>query len=202
MNLQKRDLLIVFIKNPLLGKVKTRLANTVGDEKALTVYTILLRHTLEITKQLFCDKIVCYSDFVPPLDDWSSAGFSQALQWNGDLGERMKNAFVEGFKKRYDRIVIIGSDCYELQTATIVEAFQSLQESEVVIGPAHDGGYYLLGMTKLFDELFKEKQWSTSSVLPDTLKNLNTLDVSYKLLRTLSDIDNEADLKVSEITIM
>ncbi|HYI78143.1 MAG TPA: TIGR04282 family arsenosugar biosynthesis glycosyltransferase, partial [Chryseolinea sp.] len=138
-----KQLLIVFIKNPILGKVKTRLAASLGDQKALRVYKKLLDHTLRITGNLEYDKMVYYSDFVPEKDEWLGAGFKQGLQLGQDLGQKMKNAFKDGFRAGYSRIVIIGSDCFELTSYHIAKAFDSLENANVVVGPATDGGYYL-----------------------------------------------------------
>src|SRR5918993_1040223 len=196
-----KQLLIVFIKNPILGKVKTRLAASLGDQKALRVYKKLLDHTLRITGNLEYDKIVYYSDFVPEQDEWLSAGFKQGLQIGQDLGQKMKNAFDEGFRAGYSRIVIIGSDCFELTSYHISKAFDNLENSNVVLGPATDGGYYLLGITELFENVFENKKWSTDSVLRDTIKNLTDSNIKFNLLEQLNDIDTESDLQSSKIDI-
>lgn len=184
-----------------MGKVKTRLAASIGDKKALDVYQILVNHTLNITRTLRCDRIVYYSDFIPDKDEWLSAEFMQALQFGQDLGQRMKYAFENGFKCGYSRIVIIGSDCFDLSNRHISEAFEYLENSNVVIGPAKDGGYYLLGMTKLYDELFKNKKWSTDSVYLNTIENLHKINISYRLLEQLNDIDTQSDLENSKLPI-
>jgi uncharacterized protein len=196
-----KQLLIVFIKNPILGKVKTRLAASLGDQKALRVYKKLLDHTLRITGNLEYDKIVYYSDFVPEQDEWLSAGFKQGLQIGQDLGQKMENAFEEGFRTGYSRILIIGSDCFELTSYHISKAFDNLENSNVVLGPAADGGYYLLGMTELFENVFENKKWSTDSVLHDTIKNLTDSNIKFNLLEQLNDIDTESDLQSSKIDI-
>lgn len=190
------NLLMVFVKNPQRGKVKTRLAKTVGDEKALQVYRILLDHTIIIAKRVNCDKAIFYSDYIDETDMWRKAKFNQFVQNGNDLGERMYNAFKYAFSKNYKNVVIIGSDCLELNEHIISEAFDILKDNEVVIGPAKDGGYYLLGMRKLYREVFINKQWSTENVLLDTLLDIAQLNISMKLLSTLSDIDEEKDLEV------
>ncbi|MGH2643857.1 MAG: TIGR04282 family arsenosugar biosynthesis glycosyltransferase, partial [Chitinophagaceae bacterium] len=118
-----------------------------------------------------------------------------------DLGERMKQAFETIFQLGYQKIVIIGSDCYELETADIEVAFELLGETSgkknkksIVIGPANDGGYYLLGMQEPFPEIFNEIPWSTSEVLNTTLLKLKQENISYMLLPVLTDIDIEPDL--------
>ncbi len=187
-------LLLVFIKNSIRGKVKTRLAKTIGEEQALAVYERLLTHTLRETKTLHCDKWICYSHFIPDQDPWLEAGFKPYLQQGEDLGVRMCNAFKAGFEAGYREIVIIGSDCPELSADILNEAFQSFNYCPVCLGPADDGGYYLLGMRQLYQVLFGQKQWSTPSVFRDTVEDLKKLQVSYYSLPVLADVDEEKDL--------
>lgn len=188
------NLLLVFIKNPALGKVKTRLAKTMGDEQALHVYHHLLAHTHSIAKKVDTDKAVFYSDFIDDNDFWKEAGFKQFIQEGNDLGDKMAFAFKKAFALGYKQVVIIGSDCFELNETILQDAFYVLEDNKVVIGPAKDGGYYLLGMSNYYEPLFKNKVWSTALVLPDTLNNISNLNLSYKLLPELSDIDVEEDL--------
>lgn len=186
---------MIFIKNPRLGKVKTRLASSIGDEKALHIYQILLDHTHKISRRVNCDKAVFYSEYVNNQDEWKTDNFQQYLQNGDDLGSRMSNAFIEGFNKGYKKIVIIGSDCLELDEKHLTDALALLTTNDVVLGPARDGGYYLLGMRRFFPELFQNKKWSSENVLLDTLLDLSNLNLSFKLLPTLNDIDTISDLK-------
>ena len=189
----KKELLIIFAKNPTLGKVKTRIAATMGDEKALAIYHILLSHTVSITSGLNCDKAVYYSDFVDTEDKWDNKLYQKHIQTGSDLGDRMSNAFQEGFEKGYQRICIIGSDCMEINEKIIKDAFNSLSVHDAVIGPAHDGGYYLLGLTRMSQELFENKPWSTNLVLSETINDFNKQKLAYHSLPVLSDVDEEAD---------
>lgn len=184
---------MVFIRNPVFGKVKTRLAATVGDRHALDVYKMLLDHTRAVSNALVCDKVVYYSDFIPEEDEWKQSGFRQALQTGKDLGERMQRAFDEAFKQ-YQAVVIIGSDCHELRVEHLRQAFASLERDSTVIGPAYDGGYYLLGLTTPIRELFHNKEWSSDSVFQDTVNDLRMLHCPFAELELLRDIDNEQDL--------
>ncbi|MDQ3291583.1 MAG: TIGR04282 family arsenosugar biosynthesis glycosyltransferase, partial [Bacteroidota bacterium] len=163
-----RKLLLIFVKNEIPGKVKSRLAATIGEEKALQVYQVLLKRTYEITLTLPFTKAVYYSDFVQE-DFWSPPFYENYVQAGQDLGERMQNAFEKAFEAGYEQVCIIGSDCYELTEEIILQAFDKLDRNDVVIGPAQDGGYYLLGMKALHESFFMGKSWSTDSVLPDTL---------------------------------
>lgn len=186
--------LIIFVKNPVLGKVKTRLAATIGAEKALGIYRQLLTRTQTITQSLPWTKALYYADFIPEHDQWDAAAYTKHLQSGPDLGTRMENAFAAGFAQRYQRICIIGSDCFQLTTAIIQEAFATLAHKDVVIGPAQDGGYYLLGMREPHPFLFKGITWSTASVLAETLQHAAANHLSVGLLPTLSDVDEEKDL--------
>jgi uncharacterized protein len=186
--------IIIFIRNPIAGKVKTRIAKTMGDEKALIIYNQLLAHTHGITRDLSCDKFIYYSDCTEQNDNWENDLFQKKVQQPGDLGERMSGAFLELFKEGYEKLLIIGSDCIELNEVIINNAFDILNNYEVVIGPSSDGGYYLLGMGSYFPGLFLNKKWSSSSVLSDTLKDLSASGTTVATLVTLNDIDEEKDL--------
>lgn len=185
---------MIFVKNPVLGKVKTRLAKTIGAEHALKVFQQLLEHTHQITSKVRAHKVVFYSDFIDTQDIWHEPEFQKMMQKGETLGDKMSNAFLKAFDLGYKRVVIIGSDNIEIDNNIIHNAFEILNVSEVVIGPAKDGGYYLLGMRNHHIQLFENKTWSTASVLNDTLADLKELNLTYKLLPTLSDIDVEADL--------
>lgn len=185
--------IIIFVRNPQLGKVKTRLATTLGDEKALNIYKELLNHTKEITSQTTADKHVFYFDKIEEKDLWNAPGFFKCLQCNDELGGKMKNAFKELFNMGYEKVAIIGSDCFELTTAIIEEAFALLKNKDVVIGPAKDGGYYLLGMKKLIEPVFENKQWSTESVFNETINDLTENSFSFASLPALTDVDTEED---------
>ena len=190
--MNSRDLLLIFTKNPKPGRVKTRLAVDIGDQNALKLYRYLLQHTMEVTKKLPQEKWVFYSDEIPQKDIWEEKHFSKKLQQGKDLGERMQNAFAEAFQQNYQKVIIIGSDLYDLQTGDLKQAFKKLDESDVVIGPARDGGYYLLGMKSPHNALFQNKKWSTASVLEDSLANLK--DKKVILLEERNDIDCVADI--------
>ena len=185
--------LLIFIKNPEKGKVKTRIAQTAGNERALEIYLELLRHTREVALQVNARRILFYSDFIEEEDDWSAQDFQKMVQHGADLGERMSNAFLLGLIGFDDKAIIIGSDC-PLLTADIIEmAFAKLNDYPFVIGPATDGGYYLLGMNKHNSKIFKEIEWSTESVFPETIKKIETLEAAYFLLPELPDVDYESD---------
>jgi uncharacterized protein len=190
-----KPLLMLFVKNPVLGKVKARLAVSIGAEMALEIYQRLLFYTAKITASVSVPKLVFYSDFIPESDNsFPDSYFQKTLQKGENLGERMKNAFASTFAEGFEPVIIIGSDCPQITPDILLKAFESLAQNDAVIGPATDGGYYLLGMKRLIPEVFEHKSWSTDTVLPDTLADLDKLRLTYTLLPTLSDIDEEKDL--------
>lgn len=194
METKGRELLIIFYRNPQPGRVKTRLAATIGDEDALHVYLELCHHARRITERLDVPKIVFYTENVLSNDIWPDDIYQKRLQSGADLGARMHNAFEWGFNNGYDSICIIGTDCYELTVEIVGDAFSALRSCDVVIGPAVDGGYYLLGMRRLQSNLFEGKQWSTDSVFADTVSDLVAEGLSYVKLPVLRDVDVEADV--------
>ena len=191
--MQQKNLIITFTRNPELGKVKTRLAKTIGNPSALAIYKKLLEHTKSVLRPLTCDKAVYYSVKIRDKDIWDNTIYQKHQQNGNDLGERMANAFKHGFENDYEKIVIVGSDLYDLKTAHINQAFEALEDNDVVLGPAEDGGYYLLGMKQFYPKLFQNKNWGTDTVLKETLDNLKQENVF--LLDILNDIDVYSDIE-------
>lgn len=195
----KDKLLLVFVKNPKPGKVKTRLASTLGNELALEIYQRLLAYTRDICLKTDADKEIWFGNEIPEKDLWSEAGFQRHQQVPEDLGSRMLSAFQKGFINGYKRIVIIGSDNAKITEKHIGEAFDALENHDAVIGPALDGGYYLLGIkvASNFDLSvpFRDKKWSSESVFADTMKDFEKMGLEVFELEALSDIDYEEDLK-------
>lgn len=187
------NLLLIFTRNPELGKGKRRLAATIGDQAAFDIYKFLLDHTVTITKNLYAEKQVYYSEEIWEDDIWDNKKFAKKLQTGDDLGARMANAFQEGFQNEYQKIIIIGSDMLDLSQEDLEAAFKALEKNDFVIGPAEDGGYYLLGMKKFMPELFKNKSWGTETVLKDTLADLE--NETTALLETKNDVDYYEDIK-------
>jgi len=190
----KNEAIIIFVRNPVLGLVKTRIAAKLGSEAALKVYVKLLKQTHEIVCPLTSDKFVFYADGINHQDLWENHLFYKRNQVAGDLGLKMQQAFKEVFEMGYQRALIIGSDCYDLTTELATDAFESLKQKQVVIGPAADGGYYLLGMQKMQPSLFTNIEWSTPKVLAQTIEACEKENLLYKSLPTLSDVDEADDI--------
>jgi uncharacterized protein len=196
------DHLLIFVRNPILGKVKTRLASTVGNTEALRIYRELLQCTQDATKELNAQKCVYYSDFIDITDVWDNELFLKRKQAEGDLGERMAAAFEAIFAgsdgNGMNKAIIIGSDCPGLTKDLLENAFHRLDQYDVVIGPSTDGGYYLLGTREFVPKLFQGIPWSTEAVLETTLAAAAKAQKSYFCLPKLSDVDTEIDWRAWE----
>jgi rSAM/selenodomain-associated transferase 1 len=190
-----RKALLIFIKNPALGKVKTRLAKTVGPHNALKIYQYLLEHTMEITFELDnVDKFLFYNEFIPTKDEWPSHMYQKELQHGNDLGAKMKNAFDKVFDENYSKAVLIMPDCPKMTDTLLDKAFRALDTNDFVLGPTNDGGYYLIGMKNLHPEVFDNKTYGTDHVLDDAINVINSLGKTYFKLPALTDVDMEEDL--------
>ena len=187
------QLLIIFIRNPVKGRVKTRLAKTIGADKALEVYKELLLHTFNNTKNCTCNKIVYYSESIGKEDMWQGAGYLQALQHGDDLGAKMYNAFDSAFHNAYKEVILIGSDCMALDEKLLLQGFDQLHKNPAILGPASDGGFYLIGLKNAAPDFFLNKTWSHSKVSEEMKNSLKTHGIKPYLLPELSDIDVEQD---------
>ena len=184
---------MIFTRNPVLGQCKTRLAARVGDRRALDIYLFLLRHTARVTAPLRgCDKYVFFSD--RPVDGsvWDPEVFAFEVQQGENLGARMHNAFDWAFRAGYSRVILIGSDLYDLDTPDLTDAFDRLETCDAVIGPATDGGYYLLGLTRMLPDVFRNKAWGTATVFQDTLHDLARIKAHR--LSPRNDVDYYEDI--------
>ncbi|MEM7163474.1 MAG: TIGR04282 family arsenosugar biosynthesis glycosyltransferase [Bacteroidota bacterium] len=157
-------LLIIFAKKPEMGMVKTRLAKSIGDENALKVYLKLLEHTHQIADRVNASKKV-YFNKVSSIDLLDYYKFQKEVQIGEDLGQKMRNAFLENFE--FEKIVLIGSDCIELNEDIIEDAFLALDDHDCVLGPAKDGGYYLIGSRgERLLPVFNDKEWAVGTRQP------------------------------------
>ena len=184
-----------------MGKAKTRLATTLGKEKAFEIYLKLLSHTREVALATLAERNLFYSDFIDTEDDWNNKSFIKHLQeQNTDLGKKMFSAFLLLKSLGKKKVVIIGSDCLELTADVSNSAFKLLEEKDAIIGPAKDGGYYSIGFNfeklgeKVLKQVFLNKKWSHSNVFLEAKNSFKANEVSYALLPTLSDVDVVEDV--------
>ncbi len=189
----EHHVLAIMAKSPEKGKVKTRLAKTIGEDDALTVYKNLLSYTIREANCALWDTTVYWAG--NPENTINIHDFRSTSQKGDDLGERMSHAFTEEFNNGAERVVMIGADCAEVNMQHIERAFGMLKIHDVVIGPATDGGYYLIAMNEIHNELLTDVPWSTEHVLEATkeLAEDNHLSIGY--LEKLSDVDHASDLE-------
>lgn len=194
--------LIILTRYPEPGKAKTRLIPALGAEGAadlhrqMTAYTLaqvkLLRH-----RSLTVEVWFAGGDRVQ-MQTWLGTDLIYQPQPEGDLGDRMAQAFQTAFDSGVEAAIIIGTDCPELTDVRLTEALQALQQTDLVLGPATDGGYYLIGLRRFVPALFKSIAWSTDRVFQQTIDLASNLNLSLTTLPTLTDVDRPDDLPVWE----
>jgi len=186
--------LLILLKAPIKGTVKTRLAAETGPAMALDIYRQLLDRVVAAASSLQAVELhytpAAEAQLVSP---WLKPGWSLHPQVDGNLGTRMHHAFSQAFQSGAQRVVMIGTDCPEVNLTDIRSAWAALARHELVLGPAMDGGYWLIGLNRPQPELFRAINWSTATVLTETLDRASQLGLSHHLLRTLSDVDTKAD---------
>ena len=188
-----KNALIIFARNPVMGKVKTRLAEKLGEKKAYDIYIMLLGNIYKKTKDLNYEKYLFLSeDFDENLFD---SGYKQVIQKGADLGEKMYNAIETALNEGMENVILIGTDIPDLDPKIFDEAFDKMSFDDIVIGPAKDGGYYLIGVKVPMKFLFENMKWSNENVLKNTIERIKREKKSYYLLKELNDIDTEEDLK-------
>jgi rSAM/selenodomain-associated transferase 1 len=197
--MSNRNLLIIFVKAPRIGEVKTRLAEHIGVEQAQKLYRAMVEDLL--------DNLAIIDDIDLLIAVWpqdAKSDVQQWLQWEGqidsqvpgNLGHKLHRAFEKGFEQGYRHISIIGSDLPELSHSVIKESFHQLHSYPLVLGPAKDGGFYLVGLNSLPEKLFHNINWSTSEVLEKTIENAKNYGFCYFLLPEMNDIDEYEDIQV------
>jgi len=189
-----KNLIIMFVKEPVEGFVKTRLAKTLGDEKTLVLYKHFVNDLINTLKNSkFEFKLCVYPN--NKLINEVFGDYNNFIQEDGDLGVKMQKAFQSQFTLGYEKIILIGSDTPHIPKHYFDETFAMLESKEIVIGPSLDGGYYLIAFNKksFNTDLFKNITWSTDIVLKQTLEKTTTDKVH--LLNILNDIDTQEDLE-------
>jgi rSAM/selenodomain-associated transferase 1 len=186
--------LIVFVKAPRPGAVKTRLAKAIGAPAAAAAYRQLVATLLNQLAGLGGVE-VCFSpdDAAGEVRHWLKEGWSSSPQGDGDLGKRMESAFRRAFQTGAKRVAVIGSDCPVVRAEDIREAWGGLQTHDVVLGPAADGGYWLIGLRQSQPNLFSDIRWSTENVFAETLRRVQHAGLSVQLLRELADVDTDRE---------
>ena len=182
---------MVFIKDSSKYPVKTRLKTSIGKNKSIWVYNQILKKTALVLKNIKTDIAVFHYNSIISKNPFKNFSKWNKIQIGKNLGEKISNAFNWGFEKGYKKIIIIGSDLWDLNEEIINKGFLELNKNKVVIGPSIDGGYYLLGLNKKMPKIFEGIKWGTQSVLAETLK---LLEHEPYILPELNDIDTFEDL--------
>jgi uncharacterized protein len=202
-NPPSQECLLIFARYPAPGQVKTRLIPALGADGAASLYRQMVEHTLQQARALgqirpISIEIWFTGGSQASMQDWLGQDLIYELQPLGDLGDRLSYAFQATFNKGNTSAVIIGTDCPELNPAILAQAFSALHYNELILGPAKDGGYYLIGLQKLIPELFRGISWSTPAVFQQTDNIAGILNLTRAYLRPLSDIDVPQDLAIWE----
>lgn len=189
------DCLILFAKEPLRGKVKTRLAREIGEVRATSLYDALLRDSADRFQRVEASLALCYSPatatrFFSEL--WPGALL--LIQPEGDLGARMASAFERAFDLGFERVAAVGADAPHVDPGWIDAAFERLRERPLVLGPTDDGGYWLIGLSENAPELFRNVHWGTSRVLGETRRRAEHLRLELSELQQTFDVDRPEDL--------
>ena len=190
--LKNNSLVLVFCKNQIIGKVKSRLALKIGQKKAFLIYSELVNKTATIVNSLSSEVHVYYSDYIEENDKFNSSKIKKFIQKGNNLGDRMINALSIRFKN-FSPVVSIGSVLWKLEVSDIEDALRILKNKDVVIGPSTDGGYYLIGMNYLDTKIFENKNWGQKSVLNDTIRDIDD-KTNIHLLEEKTDIDTYDDV--------
>ncbi|MHC4110211.1 MAG: TIGR04282 family arsenosugar biosynthesis glycosyltransferase [Planctomycetota bacterium] len=199
MNKASEKCVLFFVKHPAAGKVKTRLSEHVGQDAATDLYKSFVADILTTLHAISVNfKIVFYPpDAEKKFQQWLGQGYSYIRQTGKDLGQRMKNAFLQVFSDGFDKVVLIGSDIPDLPADYLELGFKTLETNDVVLGPSSDGGYYLIGFVKeaFLPDVFESITWSSADVLEQTLNILKKHEQRVYLLPQWHDVDTLTDLK-------
>ena len=189
--------LLIFVKAPVPGQVKTRLRPWLAPDEAAQLYRCLAQDTLAAARRLPRVRVaIAYAAHAPfPDCAWLNTEAPIVLQKGADLGERLTRAFRWAFRRKAQRVVIIGSDAPQLSARWLAQAFRALERADVVLGPTTDGGYHLIGLNEANPALFADMPWSTSRLLAKTLGRIGQLHVSVECLRPITDLDTPDDVR-------
>jgi len=199
MSLKHKSVVIVFLRAPVKGRVKTRLAREVGDEQALSLYRAFVQTTLLAVEQSGMDHRICFfpADRKALVEDWLGTDHGYMPQLGDDLGQRMGNALAAVFDQGAQKAILVGTDIPDLRACHLLKAINLLDQHQVVVGPSFDGGYWLIGFQRdrFCPDLFFQIDWGTDTVFSTTLERCTAANLSTGLLPALQDIDSMEDLQ-------
>ena len=191
--LKMKTALIILVHDPVPYDIKSGKTNIITEEESNAMHKQLLMHTHRVTVSLSADKFLFINNSSIQDDIWMKSTYIKRLQRGRSFGEIISNAFEAVFSMGYTKVVMIGSDSIEIESNHIDHAFNNLKNFDVVIGPAQEGGYYLIGMKKMHHVLFKNKAWNTTVLLQQTLHDIAKLGLTYHLQQALSDVEEEKE---------
>ena len=197
-----KEVLSIFVKNLIPGTVKIRLAKDLGMDLAMEIYKELVGITAKAMDVLKIDKWVYYSDYIESNDQFDDLKYRKHIQEGKDLGQRMQNCFYDAFESEFDKMILIGSDTPDITDEIISQGFAELDKHDIVIGPAQDGGFYLIGMKEPHENLLNNQVYGHDKVLHELLDEIENRNLSVFKLSTLIDIDVKDDLKKAGIEIV
>ena len=193
--------LIIFTRYPQPGKTKTRLIPALGVEGATNLQRQMTEFTLSKVKKFQESAAISFEirftgGNLPLMQNWLGTELNYLLQGEGDLGKRMENSFLSAFDKGAQEVITIGIDCPGVNAQVLAEAFEKIRNCDLLLGPAVDGGYYLIGLKRAIGQLFINIDWGTAKVLQQTVDIAQQLNLSVAYLQTLADIDRPEDLPI------
>jgi uncharacterized protein len=193
LSMNMKTALIILVHDSVPCAVKTGKIDTISEQESIAMRRQLLMHTQRVTINLVSDKFLFINEFSSGNDVWNKGGYIKRMQRGRSTGEIMLNAFEAIFSLGYSKVVMISSDSIETESTHLVHAFDNLNSYDIVIGPAQEGGYYLLGMKKMHPLLFKHKAWNTIVLLQQTLDDITELRLTYHLQQVLNDVEEEKE---------
>jgi rSAM/selenodomain-associated transferase 1 len=198
--MKNKSVVIVFLRAPEKGRVKTRLARQVGKKKALALYKAFVQTTLLAVERSGMDHRICFfpADRQALVEDWLGPDHAYMPQLGNDLGQRMGNALAAVFDQRAPKAILVGTDIPDINAHHLLDAMDLLNQKQVVLGPSLDGGYWLIGFQRegFCPDLFLQVDWGTQTVFSSTLEKCKATKLSLGLLPTLQDIDTLEDLQM------
>ncbi|MEH2263112.1 TIGR04282 family arsenosugar biosynthesis glycosyltransferase [Nostoc sp.] len=204
---KQKQQLIIFTRYPEPGKTKTRLIPALGNLGAANLQREMTEHTIfqvqELQKKIAISMEVRFAGGnLQLMQDWLGLDLVYQSQGEGDLGSRMARSLFDAFESGADKVIIIGTDCPGVNAQILITAFEKLHSFDLVLGPALDGGYYLIGLCQPIPELFANIKWGTAQVFQKTLEIARKINLSHVNLSPLADIDRPEDLPIWEQVLM
>ena len=185
--------LIILVHDSVPSTVKTGKISIISAQESDAIRLQLLMHTQRVTIHLMADKFLFINESSSGNNVWNKSGYIKRMQRGRGIGEIILNAFETVFSMGYSKVVLISSDSIETETSHLVQAFDNLDSYDIVIGPAQEGGYYLLGMKRMHPLLFKHKAWNTALLLQQTLDAVTQLRLTYHLQQVMNDVEEEKE---------